>query len=396
MTRYLQLFLWLCLTQYGFSQEVDNVVIGHTFTIQSEILQEERAYMVSLPASYEGDHFYIDKKYPILIILDGDRLFPLASTMIQSMSSGGTEQIPEMIVVGITNVNRNRDFLPNFWAADTVQTANFSDGADHFLHFIEKELIPVIQEKYRTIDTKILAGHSFGGLFTINALLKKADFDAYLAIDPSLWWQEEGIIRQFQKLNQKKSLKGQLYVSQSNNPFNPGITGNRLGRAVQSFKTAITNTKTEKLRKQFDFFEKDDHYSVPLISLYKGLQFVFEGYKFPLHKIQETAIIDLKIHYQKIANRFGGDLLPPGKLLNQVGQFLLNSENEIDKAIELFVFNGANYQNTAIPFNSLGNAYEQTGAIVLAIENYQKSLAINPDNERISIRLERLRRSIKK
>jgi len=392
MDRYFQIFLWLCIPHIGFAQSGNPVVIGDTYTIQSKILQEERSYTVSLPASYEGDYFYIDKKYPILIILDGERLFPLASTMVQSMSSGGIEQIPEMIVVGISNSNRNRDFLPDFIAAGTTQSPDLMDGADRFLQFIEEELTPTIRENYRTLDAKILAGHSFGGLFVINALLQKADFDGYLAIDPSLWWQEGGAIKRFEKLVQKKSLKGQLYVSQSNNPFNPGIRANRLGRAVQSFKTAlIDKNRTPQLRQKFDFFEKEDHYSVALISLYEGLQFVFEGYKFPLQKIQETSIFELKAHYQKIANRFGGDLLPPGKLLNQVGQFLLNNEEEIPKAIDLMIFNTKSYKHAATPYNSLGNAYEQAGEVALAIENYQKSLAINKDNEQIRARLETLK-----
>ena len=89
-----------------------------------------------------------------------------------------------------------------------------------------------------------MVGHSFGGLFAVNALLQKAKFDAFLAIDPSLWWQEEGLSQRYRQLYPNKNLKGQLYISQSNNPFNPGIENNRLGRAVQHFKRMMPENIT--------------------------------------------------------------------------------------------------------------------------------------------------------
>lgn len=375
----------------GYAQASAPITIGEAFTFESSILNEERTYSISLPNSYEGDHFYIEKQYPILILLDGERLFPLISNMVQTMSSGGVEQIPEMIVVGVHNTNRNRDFLPDFLAADTSQLADYQDESDLFLDFLEQELLPRIKASYRTLDCLVLAGHSFGGLVAVNALLQKRNFAAYLAIDPSLWWQSEGINRRYSSLYEHDSLKGQLYVSQSNNPFNPGIEGNRLGIAVQNFKKEIEKAPSAKLRTHFDFFEKEDHFSVPLISAYEGLQFLFKGYKFPLDQLKQTTIEEVKVHYEALESRLGGSLQPPGKLLNQVGLFLLNSENEIDKATELFEFNVLHYPNSAYPFRSLGMAYEAAANTDLAIENYNKALVLNPEISGVSERLERLR-----
>lgn len=373
------------------AQESTSISIGENFTLQSTILNEERTYSISLPSSYEGDHFYIQKDYPILILLDGDRLFPLVSNMVQTMSSGVVEQVPEMIVVGVHNTNRNRDFLPDFLAADTTQSIDYQDAADLFLNFLEQELLPSIKATYRTTNCIVLAGHSFGGLVAVNALLQKRNFAAYLAIDPSLWWQSEGIQRRYSKLYEQEKLEGQLYVSQSNNPFNPGIEGNRLGIGVQNFKREISKSSAAKLRTHFDFFEEEDHFSIPLISVYEGLQFLFEGYKFPLDQLKSTSIATLKTHYADLENRLGGNLQPPGKLLNQVGLFLLNSEQEVDKAIELFEFNSLHYPNSAYPFRSLGMAYEAAANTDLALENYNKALVLNAEISGVEEGLERLR-----
>ena len=71
-----------------------NITIGTEHKIQSPILDEERRYFVNLPDSYENDDFYIQKKYPVLILLDGDSHFHSASGNIRFMSEN--EQIPEM------------------------------------------------------------------------------------------------------------------------------------------------------------------------------------------------------------------------------------------------------------------------------------------------------------
>ncbi len=391
MKKTFQVILLLALWTNLYSQASEPIILGETFTIESSILNEERTYAISLPSSYEDDHFYIEKEYPILILLDGERLFPLVSNMVQTMSSGGVEQIPEMIVVGVHNTNRNRDFLPDFLAADTLQVGDYQDESDLFLAFLEQELLPSIKANYRTLDCHILAGHSFGGLVAVNAFLQKRNFAAYLAIDPSLWWQSEGINRRYLSLYEHDSIKGQLYISQSNNPFNPGIEGNRLGIAIQNFKKEILKNPSSELRIHFDFFEKEDHFSIPLISVYEGLQFLFEGYKFPLDQLKSTTIEEVKVHYANLGSRFGGSLQPPGKLLNQVGLFLLNSENEVDKAVELLEFNALHYPNTAYPFRSLGMAYEAANKRGLAIENYDKALILNPEISGVQDGLERLR-----
>src|SRR6185369_6618719 len=63
-------------------------------------------------------------------------------------------------------------------------------GADNFLKFFETELIPQIEKQYRVQPYRIFAGHSFGGLFAIHALITKPKlFNSYVAVSPSLQWE---------------------------------------------------------------------------------------------------------------------------------------------------------------------------------------------------------------
>ena len=166
------------------SQDSESIIIGKKHTIHSNILDEEREYWISLPESYSNiENSY--KEYPILIVLDGNAHFKSISGMLDYMSSGynGNTRVPEMIVVAIQNVNRRRDFTP-----DKVVTVRENDtgGGENFLSFLEDELIPELDQKYRTIPYRILFGHSLGGLLATHAYMKEETlFNAFIAVDPS-------------------------------------------------------------------------------------------------------------------------------------------------------------------------------------------------------------------
>jgi predicted alpha/beta superfamily hydrolase len=389
---------WLVLTLLAFFTSLShgqqsNILIGTEHKIQSRILGEERRYVVNLPSSYEKDEFYTQKKYPVLILLDGDTHFHAASGIIRYM--GGNEQIPEMIVVAVSNTNRTRDFTPtnsklDFGRNDKESLATSGGGAN-FLHFLDIELLPQINKDYRTLPYRLLVGHSLGGLFAVDSFLNQKVFSAYIAIDPSLVWDDQAIVKKARSiLATNKSFKSTLYIAQANNPFNEGKNAGSRGEAFQSFNTNLASNKSEGLRHSYAFFENEDHFSVPLISLYNGLLFIFEDYKFPLNTLSNKNASDVRKHYEMFSQRLGVDIPPPGKLINNVAYFLLNSEKKIDKAIELFKLNKEYYPESFVTFNSLGDAYKAKRNKELAIFNYRKSLEINPNNEKAKMSIKEL------
>lgn len=348
----------------AFSQQKSPVVIGSEQRIQSKILGEERRYLVNLPASYEKDDFYIDKKYPVLIVLDGDTHFHAASGIVRFM--GGGEQIPEMIVVAVANTNRTRDFTPN--------------GAENFSRFIETELLPEIDKNYRTLPFRALVGHSLGGLFAVDSFLGRKIFNAYLAIDPTLTWDDAAALQKARKaLSGDQSFKAPLFLAQADNPFNKGANSGVRGQTFQTFNELLTNRKN--VRYKYRFYETEDHFSVPLPSLYDGLLFVFDGYKFPLDTLANKTAADVRRHYEELFRRLGVDLAPPGKLLNGAALFLLRSEKKLDRALEILELNCRYYPQTYLTHQSLGEAYRAKGDKEKALASYKKSLEINPADE---------------
>ncbi len=317
-----------------------------------------------------------------MILLDGERLFPVVSGIVQHLSQGSVEAIPEMIVVGIENVQRNRDLLPSY----TMMSDSLVYGGSSlaFLDFITQELIPEIQQQYRVADYQLLVGHSFGGLFAVNELVNSQRFDAYLALDPSLWWEEEIVDKKYQaSYSTYDTLSLSLYIAQANNPFNRGLKAGRLGRSIQQFKRSLDANTPASMRYRVAFFEDEDHFSIPAIGTYHGLKYLFEGYTYPLHRLTQSKPEDLETHYQSFTQISNGEILPPGKLLNQIGMFLLNSENETSLALSVLELNLTYYPGSYIPYMSLGNVYLRTGDTTQALQHFHRALEISPQNPQI-------------
>lgn len=103
--------------------------------------------------------------------------------------------MPEMLVVAIENTDRTRDMTPPTQEPRFAERMPTNGGAAGFRAFIADELVPWLDENYRTRPYRILVGHSFGGLFAIDFLVTRPDvFNGYIAISPSLQWNEQRLL----------------------------------------------------------------------------------------------------------------------------------------------------------------------------------------------------------
>src|ERR1017187_10294843 len=85
------------------AQKRDNkIVIGTVDTVYSKILNEKRIIFVHVP---DGDK---SQRYAVLYILDGETHFQSAVAITEQISG----IIPNMVIVGITNTDRERDLTP--------------------------------------------------------------------------------------------------------------------------------------------------------------------------------------------------------------------------------------------------------------------------------------------
>jgi hypothetical protein len=168
-------------------KDTNALVIGQALKINSKILNEERPVWVYLPEDYNSSQ---DKRYPVIYLLDGAFHFHHITGAVQILAR--RERIPEMIIIAIPYIDydrRDRDLSPTSENGRPPVA-----GADNFMAFLEKELIPFAEKNYRTDSYKILFGHSRAGTFSIYVLLENPGFfNTVISISPNLGWDDRFI-----------------------------------------------------------------------------------------------------------------------------------------------------------------------------------------------------------
>ncbi len=253
------------------AQQDTDLIVGSKFSINSTILGEERTMYISLPDSY-ADLSIAQKKYPIMILLDGYTHFKTAAGIVHFMGSdsNGNRMIPETIIVAIENIDREKDFTIT---KIKTKRPNTMGGGKNFLGFIEKELIPYVDKNYNTKTHRILAAHSLGGLLTLNAYMDENSlFDAYIAIDPSIWWSEQLMTEKVYAIS-PSVFKKKLYIATANQGDDSYVKNKK---RHDTFYAVLEKRAEGAIKVKIEYFENESHRSVPLIAFYQGLRYLYE------------------------------------------------------------------------------------------------------------------------
>ncbi|QNK63671.1 alpha/beta hydrolase [Pedobacter sp. PAMC26386] len=238
--------------------------LGITTEIQSSQLAEKRILNIYLPEGYDQD---LKATYPVIYLLDGsanEDFIHIAGlvqfcTMIQAM--------PKSIVVGIANIDRKRDFTFPTTILEDIKDFPTAGKSERFMAFIEKDLQPYIQQKYRTNATKTIIGQSLGGLFATETLLKKPTlFNNYIIVSPSLWWNNQSLLAQAPQL--LKSLADSninVYVS-------VGTEGEIMEADASKLASVLKESADKNLHVTFNPMPAESHLTILHNSAYKAFE----------------------------------------------------------------------------------------------------------------------------
>lgn len=310
--------------------------IGETYTIHSNILNEDRIIDVQLPQNYSNQDF-AKGKYPVVYVLDGDTNFSLVASLERFSTKFLFRSQPEMIVVGVRNIDRTKDYTPTKSLSknkDNKLQYETSGGAENFINFIDKELKPFVNKKFRTTDFNILHGHSFGGLFAIYTLLNHTDsFDAYIAIDPSLWWDNKVIFKQAQEEFKIKDFKNKsLYVALAHEKIDAQKDRLEHGSTIRKFCEELL--PITQLYSSWKYYPDYNHGSVPIPSSYDAMVEIFKGIELPIKEIPQNPEL-LQETYDTFSKKLNHTFVPEESLLIELIKYTqrVNQQDNANKIL---------------------------------------------------------------
>jgi predicted alpha/beta superfamily hydrolase len=351
------------------------VVIGETVQLESKILKESRSLLVAKPAGYDTG----TERYPVLYLLDAELHFNYTSGIEAFLARN--DRVPEMLVVGIVGgdtARRTHDLTPASTAESDNRFSPGNGGADAFLSFFADELIPFVEKTYRTRPYRMVVGHSFGGLFAVYAMTKKsALFNGYIVADPSIYWNNQAVVAQVEAfLGHTKSLQADFYMTVS------GDSG-QVPSETARLNAALAKSILEGFRWSFDSMKQEDHMSIPLPSIYQGLETIFEEWRLtnPLELFNKAGIEGIHRRYRLAGQRFGYPerITPPFTVSLLVAALM--SAGRLEDASQVLLHDPKAYPPPWNQLDALARRYESRGDAEEAARYYLLSLKQNPQND---------------
>ena len=340
-----------------------NILLAQT---QYEFIESDRLgtreLKIQLPRNYDENE---DKTYPLIVVLDGDYLFEVASANVDFISYW--DDMPEAIVVGVNQLETRED---DFFISD-VNHFPTQKGAD-FFEFIKSELIPFMDDNYRTGNFKVAIGHGASANFiNFYSFSKSPTFDAYISLSPDLSpYMIDNLTSRCQSIDSPYF----YYLSTSSEDFKRNRT------QIEQLNDNFIAVKSSDFYYQFDKLEAVDHYGLAAQSLPKGLQHIFKVYR-PISRTEfktkivsiETSPVDYLVQkYEMIKSLFDIDK-----------QILVNDFRAIAAAInknktyqyfeDLAKLARKAYPETVLKNYYMGLFYEASGNPKKAMKSYQEA-----------------------
>jgi len=247
-------FISLCFAQ-------EPLILGKTYKIQSKILKEDRKLNIFTPEGYHPDS---SKTYPVIFLLDGsaNEDFVHIVGVVQFLTM--IEAMPKSIVIGIANVDRKRDFTFPTTIKKDKEDFPTTGGSANFINFLANEVMPFVEQKFKTNASKTIIGQSLGGLLATEILLKQSKlFNNYVMISPSLWWDKQSLLKNAETvINIQKLISTNVYIAVGEEGKVMKDDAKKLAEVLQ---------KNKDLKVSFEVFENEDHATILHNSVYQIL-----------------------------------------------------------------------------------------------------------------------------
>ena len=369
MTKYiLNILIFTLLVNLSNSQNLDSLYVSKiNDTILSKYLNEKRPLEIQLPRSYDVE---LDKKYPLIIVLDGDYMFNIAAGSVDYLSYWG--DIPENLVVGISQKEtrfKDSSIFDNLTHTPITSTASFYD-------FIVNEVIPYFSKNYRISNFRVILGHERTANFANFFLLKKNPvFRGVISISPKISKNMNTYLSE----NLSKTNSNIVYtLSSSKKDFES------IFKDVIDLQNSLDSVNNKNLKFKSLIFDEENHYILPSISVPKSISTLYSMYS-DIDKTEYDSIISnldtspvdyLLKRYELIKDFYDEDKTISMNDFMAIEEYI--EENEFfDLYNELSQLANQEYPGTILPSYYKGRFYEETGNPEKAVHIYRSSYNMN-------------------
>ena len=251
-------------------------VLGVIEEIQSRELGEKRTLNIYLPEGYSSSD---TAKYPVVYLLDGsaDEDFIHIVGLYQFNNFSWIDRVPKSIIVGIANIDRKKDFTYPTTVSTDQRRFPTTGHSQQFISFIEKELQPFIEKKYRTSSSKTIIGQSLGGLLATEILFKKPTlFNKYIIISPSLWWDNGSLLTQKPEVLQKSfAQKTSIYIGVGKEGLSPTLEPHVMEVDANLLADKLKRSESDSLSVYFEYLPQENHGTITHQAVFNALRLLY-------------------------------------------------------------------------------------------------------------------------
>ncbi|WP_422083145.1 alpha/beta hydrolase [Ulvibacterium sp.] len=325
-------------------------------------LQERRDVSYYFPENLSEE-----KKYPLIVVLDGDYLFDqvVATAKFYSTFQG----MPESIVVGI---HQSKDDLRWEDCAFEETTGLPAEKGKKFFEFLGMELIAYLDLNYNTAPFKMIVGYDITANFQNYWLFKENSlFNAYISISPSLAPEME--TRVPERLN---VLKQKIFYHL--------IVEGKTDETVLQMDRALKVINKESFHYFFDQYPEANEVSIATYGLGKAWDRTFDifkpispqEYKQKILTSEEPVYQYLEDKYTMIENLFG---FRKAVELNDVMAIYAGTrkKEDLESLKSLSDLCKKEFPDTMLGFYFEGEYYEQLGEPKKALRTFEKAFGMD-------------------
>ncbi|MTI20897.1 hypothetical protein E1176_07680 [Fulvivirga sp. RKSG066] len=379
-----------CLALLLFTSQIFAQTHTEDFKIDSKYIKETRTITVSLPQQYENS----SKAYPVILVLDKNLLFNTTSAIVNQLSN--TSRMPESIVVSLSAGSKHRNyFAPNLHNNHRDRAYNYGNFQEEFLDFLEHELLPSINNKYRTNNFNTIVGFSPSSAIALYALLNRPDlFQVYICfaagnIIGDGYNKDERLIENLDSLYANNDLgRNYLYVVSGSKDAEgqPYINTN-----TQDFNEKLSRHNSSSVHTRGEIIAGEGHTDVILPGLIAALDFMYPKEKWlvdylDLIEKDGPALANILSFYKELSSEYGFEIYPNAdrlysmSCLKNVGRRLLGT-NKVDEAIELYKYWVGLYPKSDLAHYYLGIAQAENENVSLAKASFAKAMELAPSQD---------------